>query len=345
MSTQQVALGNTSNNVTGDQHNYNYNIRVESGSSSGQAPTPIRFNDTPVDLLSVYFTGREKELDEIKKILDVVHEDIPTRCVVYGMHGIGKTQLALRFAKRSFDQLQYSHIFWMSATTVEKLNQGFADLLTLVVHPDRPNLGDQRARLKAARRWLEDAISINWLLVLDNVDATVLSFLQEHLPRKNQQGKILLTTRTADVATVLARTAGKQHHAMELGLPKIEDATRLLFVESNTDVTTATTLIKSKADDVVKFVGQLPLAISHTASFMKQTGKSLDELLLLFHSEHRTHVRFDPRSVCIIPSLTHCDSSSAGRTPCRHTRRSPLVQRLPPNSITWNTSLRTRAIY
>jgi hypothetical protein len=295
MSTQQVALGNTSNNVTGDQ--YNYNIRVESGSSFGQAPTPIRFNDTPVDLLSVYFTGRERELDEIKKILDVVHEDIPTRCVVYGMHGIGKTQLALRFAKRSFDQLQYSHIFWMSATTVEKLNQGFADLLTLVVHPDRSNLGDQRARLKAARRWLEDAISINWLLVLDNVDPTVLGFLQEHLPRKNQHGKILLTTRTADVATVLVRTAGKQHHALELGLPEVEDATSLLLTESNTDITGITTLTKRKAEDVVKFVGRLPLAIAHAASFMKQANKSFEDILLLFHSGHQTQVRFDTASL------------------------------------------------
>jgi hypothetical protein len=305
MSTQQVSLGNTSNHVAGDQ--YNYNIRVETLSSS-QAPTLPPFTEAPIDLLSVHFTGRENELANIARTLEIVHGDVPTRCAIFGMHGIGKTQLALRLASESFDQHRYSHIFWMSASTVEKLNQGFTDVLTLVAHPDRSNLGDQRARLKAARRWLEDAVSINWLLVLDNVDATVLSFLQEHLPRKNQHGKILLTTRTADVATVLVRTAGKQHHAIELGLPKIEDATRLLFVESNTDVTTATTSTKSKAEDVVKFVGRLPLAISHTASFMKQTGKSLDELLLLFHSEHRTQVRFDPRSVCIIPSLTHCDS-------------------------------------
>jgi hypothetical protein len=305
MSTQQVALGNTSNSVIGDQ--YNYNVRVETLSSS-QVPTLPPFTEAPVDLLSVYFTGRENELADIARTLEIVHGDVPTRCAIFGMHGIGKTQLALRFASESFDQHRYSHVFWMSGTTVEKLNQGFTDVLTLVAHPDRSNLGDQRARLKAARRWLEDAISINWLLVLDNVDVTVLSFLQEHLPRKNHRGKILLTTRTADVATVLVRTAGKQHHTIELGLPKIEDATRLLFVESNTNVTTATTLTKSKAEDVVKFVGRLPLAISNTASFMKQTGKSLDELLLLFHSEHRTQVRFDPRSVCIIPSLTHCDS-------------------------------------
>jgi hypothetical protein len=300
MSTQQVALGNTSNNVIGDQYNYNhnYNIRVESGSSSGQAPTRLPFTEAPIDLLSIYFTGREKELDDMAKTLDFVHGDIPTRLVVYGMHGIGKTQLALRFASKSFDQKRYSHIFWMSGSTVEKLNQGFTDLLTLVVHPDRPNLGDQSARLKAARRWLEDAISINWLLILDNVDPTVLPFLQEHLPRKNQRGKILLTTRTAVTAAALARTAGKQHNTLELGLPEVEDAISLLFTESSTDITGITASTKRKAEDVVKFVGRLPLAIAHAASFMKQANKSFEDILRLFHSGHQTQVHFDAASLC-----------------------------------------------
>jgi NB-ARC domain len=301
MSNQQLALGSTFNYVGRDQ--YNYSIRVEGSSSSVQALTPHSFNEAPIDLLSTYFTGREKELADVAKILDVVHDDIPTRCVVYGMHGIGKTQLALRFAKESFGQQRYSYIFWMSATTVEKLNQGFTDLLTLVVHPDRSNLLDQSTRVKAARRWLEEANSNDWLLVLDNVDPATVGFLQEHLPRKNQRGKILLTTRTEVVATALARTAGQQHHILELRLPKVEDATSLFFAESNTDVTAATNLTKSKAEDVVKFVGRLPLAVSHAASFMKQTHRNLDDILHLFRSEHHTWVCSTITLVCIISSL------------------------------------------
>jgi hypothetical protein len=97
----------------------------------------------------------------------------------------------------------------VSATTVEKSNQGFTDLLTLVAHPDQFRLINQGARLKTGRSWLEDASSINWLLVLDNADPTVLGFLQEHLPRKIWWGKIPLITCTDIVAATLARTAGK----------------------------------------------------------------------------------------------------------------------------------------
>jgi predicted ATP-dependent serine protease len=110
MSTQQVALGNIINNVTGDQYNnnVNYNIRVES-SSSIQAPMLSPFIEAPLDLLSIYFTGRDKELEQIAKTFDIVHGGTPTRCIVHGMHGIGKTQLALQFAKQSFDQQRFSH--------------------------------------------------------------------------------------------------------------------------------------------------------------------------------------------------------------------------------------------
>jgi NB-ARC domain len=339
MSTQQVALGSTFNYVSGNQYNYN---RVESGSSSSQAPI-LPSIEAPINLLSTYFTGREKELDDIAKTLDIVHGDIPTRCVIYGMHGIGKTQLALQFAKQCYDQQQYSHTFWISATTIEKLNQGFTDLLTRV-HPGQSNQVDQSARPKAAQRWLEDASSIDWLLVLDNVDPIVLGFLQKHLPRKNQRGKILFTTRTEIIATALARSAGKRHHIFELGLPKIEDATSLLLVESDADVAAGTTLIKSKAEDVVKFIGRLPLAISHAASFMKHTHRNLDDILHLFRSEHQPWVCSNITLFCVVKPLIPHDSSSAGRTRCQHTKQSLLRQHSLLNSMIWNINLQMQAI-
>jgi hypothetical protein len=289
---QQVSRGNTTNHVSRDQ--YNINIHVDSDSFSKQAPS---FNDAPIDLLTVYFTGREMELAEVAKTLDVVHGDIPTRCVVCGMHGIGKTQLALQFAIRSFDQQRYSHIFWISATTLEKLHAGFADILNLIVHPDRFLVLEQIARVRAARRWLEDSGSISWLMVLDNVDPSTVGFLRENLPRRNRRGNILFTTRTNVVATALARTAGKQHRILELGLPDVEDAMNLLFVESDIDVSAATTSTKRKAEEVVKHVGRLPLAIAHAASFMKQTHKNVDDLLLLFENEDRPQVSIDIMSV------------------------------------------------
>jgi hypothetical protein len=259
--------------------------------------TSLSFNDAPVDLLSSYFTGREEELARVSTALGVVHDDSPSRCVVYGMHGLGKTQLALQYAKQCFEQQRYAVVFFISATTIEKLHRGFDDLLELVNHPQRFELVEQNARLRAARRWLENSGSIDWLLVLDNVDASTINFIRELLPRKNRRGNILFTTRTDNVAKALA---GQRHGLIELELPNVEDAAKLLLEESETDLDSVTPSTVSKAENVVKCLGRLPLAVSHAASFMRQTCKSLDDVLHLFQSKHRVQVRFDHRIICCI---------------------------------------------
>jgi hypothetical protein len=293
MATQNVdARHSTNNHVGGSQYNIVNNNHFALSSSPTQSTlspstpsSPLSFIDAPLDLLSVYFTGRDSELTRIQQVLDVVHGDVPTRCVLHGMHGLGKTQLTLQFAKTSYDQQRYSHVFWISATTIEKSNQGFANILDLVGHPDRLRPG-QRARLTATRRWLEDSESIKWLLVLDNVHLSTLESIREHLPRKNQRGHILFTTRTEVVATRLSYAAGKQQEVIELDLPDVRDAANLLLKESKIDNMSATPVTLNKAEAVVKSVGRLPLAISQAASFMSQSHKDLDDILHLVQREH-----------------------------------------------------------
>jgi hypothetical protein len=282
---------NTINNVIGDQYNYYNSPRVETGASSNQPSSSLAFNDAPIDLLSVHFTGREKELVRISEILNGSQEDVPTRCIIHGMYGLGKTQLALQFAKSSYNDGRYSLIFWMSGTTIDKLNDGFANILNLIRHPGRHLLVDQRSKLTEARRWLEDSTSLSWLLVLDNVDVSTLDFIRNNLPRQNRRGNILFTTRTINIASALSYAAGQQHQVLELGLPDVQDAVKLLLTEGGIDAASASWVTKSKANSVAKCVGCLPLAISQAASYMKQCHKGLDYMLLLLYSEQKMEVR------------------------------------------------------
>jgi hypothetical protein len=160
-------------------------------------------------------------------------------------------------------------------------------VLTLIGHPDRDHQ-DQNTRLTAVRRWLEEC-AIKWLLILDNVAQEAVSFLREHLPRRNSNGNILLTTRTQAVAEAGARVAGQQHPIFELRALGLNDATTLLLREAgmHTDPMAATT---SGADDLVKCLGSLPLAISHAASFAKQSGKNLADVLGIYRGKHKYEV-------------------------------------------------------
>jgi hypothetical protein len=311
MSTQHFNPHNAARNVGLHSNIFNLAGGVRypfpGGSLPRQAPPPV-FNDAPLDLLSVNFTGREKELNSLSEILYITHEDVPTRCVIHGMHGLGKTQLALQFAKSSYSRGRYSSIFWISGTTVDKLHSGFLKILHLVRHPERPHIGDQSSKLTEARRWLEHSGAATWLLVLDNVDIGTLDFIRENLPRQNRRGNIIFTTRTSGVASALSHAAGKQHHLLELELPNAQDAVNLLLREGSIDAASATWLTMSKANEITKCVGRLPLAISQAGSFMRQCDKELDYTLLLLQSEQRMQVRAD----AISSIYSHCSRTLKG---------------------------------
>lgn len=188
-----------------------------------------------------------------------------------------------------YEQGRYQIVFWISAATIEKLNHGFAKVLDLVDHRDR-NYPEQSSRLTSAQRWLEELDSVKWLLVFDNVDKGTLDFLREHLPRKNSSGNILFTARTKAIAEAAVSTAGKQHQTFGLRAPDLDDAVKLLLIEAGIDTSNYMSLSTKAAEDLVKCVGCLPLAISHAASFVKQSHKNLGDLLRIYRSEHKYHV-------------------------------------------------------
>src|SRR5262249_50113960 len=139
----------------------------------------------------------------------------------------------------------------------------------------------------AAQRWLEDRVSGNWLLVLDDVFPETIDFLREHLPRRNGRGSILFTTRTRDVAEALVSKPRRQDEVVEVSLFDVGDGVGLFlahFEESESHLPSA------KVERVVKSVGCLPLAISHAAAFMKQSRSTLDDLLALYESQHKFNV-------------------------------------------------------
>jgi hypothetical protein len=205
------------------------------------------------------------------------------------MHGIGKTQLALRYGKFAFDRRRYSHVFWIQATTVEKLNHGFTKILDLLGHPDRGNQ-KQDAKLTLARRWLEcpDKDGVDWLIVFDNVERPTLEFLRTHLPRQNVRGNILFTTRTQDVAEILV--TGRQDCTIDLRAMDIPTAVGLFFQDANVDMNIVDSTLESEAEQIVRYVGRLPLAVSQAASFMKRSQKTADEMLALYKGKQKVDV-------------------------------------------------------
>jgi len=252
-------------------------------------PFPPRFvNDAPVGRLSVHFTGREADLDQVEEMLNRKQNSVPSCCVIHGMPGVGKSQLSLHYSIKSFDGGLYTHIFWTSAMNVDKLMQGFSKVLDLVGHPDR-QVQDQNVKLTTARLWLEEC-TVHWLFVIDNVDRSTLDFLTMHFPRRNGKGNVLFTTRTVQVAEALANMARAPHSTLKLQTLDIRDSTTLLFDDAGIRSEMVTAVQLSHAEELVQCVGCLPLAVVQAASLLKETHMTLENMLNLYRSE-RIEVR------------------------------------------------------
>ncbi|KZP23869.1 TPR-like protein [Athelia psychrophila] len=265
--------GGTVNNVNGNMVNQvnNHYYAVPPTAPINRMHSLAPFNDAPVDRISSFFMGREGDMTAIASAVNSCDGDAPYRYAVWGMPGLGKSQLALSYANASFKAGHHTHVIWIPATTLEKVNQGLVKVLDLFQHSDRHNIYDQAARLTAARLCLEQSDQrLKWLIILDDVTLVTLHFLREHLPRQNGHGSILITTRTLDVANAVTSVAGQQHPVHELKTLSTEQSAELLFKSAGIDSSATADL--EKAQQLVKQIGCLPLAVEQAGSYMRRSG-------------------------------------------------------------------------
>lgn len=127
--------------------------------------------------------------------------------VLCGLGGIGKTQLAIEFARKH--QEKYSAIFWLNG---DGLNSLLLSLSAIVQRPpgiggEKRKGGDLEERARAALQWFSMPRNKDWLLIYDNIDRDWLSDehdpeaynLQNYFPT-GDQGSIIVTTRLQNLA-------------------------------------------------------------------------------------------------------------------------------------------------
>jgi hypothetical protein len=159
---------------------------------------------------AVQFVAREKELSKMHELL-YGHSN-QTCVVLYGLGGIGKTQLTIEYMRRHKEK--YTAIFWLNANDQESLKLSFRDIAQQVLkhHPSTSLLAgvdlDDLDRVEyAVKAWLDLQKNTRWLMIYDNYDnpRTPESIdnsavdIREFLPQSDQ-GSIIVTTRSSRVS-------------------------------------------------------------------------------------------------------------------------------------------------
>lgn len=167
--------------------------------------------------------------------------------------------------------------------------------------------------------WFSDESNGSWLVILDNADDRDLwvgpsrtthhksssTPLVKYLPRCTQ-GRLLITTRDRQLGDQLLE---RRQQSVQISTLGPEDARILLSAKLSGDQN----LDDGDADELVKELDYLPLAISQAAAYLQQTELSVAEYLDLFRQGHASIPNLLEESIWD-PSRDHESSHSVFQT-------------------------------
>jgi hypothetical protein len=194
------------------------------------------------------FTGRETILERLHSGLAGDGTAVVLARAVYGLGGVGKTQVALEYAHRF--KADYELVWWIDAEQPLEINFALADLGGRLGLPMTDNAGESGA---AALEQLRRDVAGRWLLIFDNAEDP--EDLAPFLPTGS--GHIIITSRN--------QSWTRHAEPVELDVfSRRESAAHLMRHLPGLDA--------RGAARVSVAVGNLPLAIEQAAAWLAETG-------------------------------------------------------------------------
>jgi CO dehydrogenase nickel-insertion accessory protein CooC1 len=194
------------------------------------------------------FTGRGATLELLRDKLAGGGRAVVVAQALYGLGGVGKTQLALEYAHRFM--ADYDLIWWVPSERAEETSGALADLARKM----GLKVGDNVAEAaEAALEELRRDTTPHWLLIFDNADDP--KQLEPYLP--TGAGHVLITSRNQ------AWTHSAEPLEVDV-FTREESVAHLLRHVPDLDL--------ADAKRVADALGHLPLAVEQASAWLEQTG-------------------------------------------------------------------------
>ncbi|KAL8776668.1 MAG: hypothetical protein Q9194_003013 [Teloschistes cf. exilis] len=226
------------------------------------------------------FVGREDILEDLEELLSQ-RRDGSIVAVLYGLGGVGKTQVALEYIYRTRSPL--ISVFWVHGSSLSRFMESYK---RIAIECDIPGHNDpDNDTMQLVRDWLEISCVTQWLMIVDNVDDRTVFFEQdpdmatgralvEYIPQA-ANGTVIYTTRSRDIGVDLL--SGSE--PIKVSPLSIEEGIFMLGDRLTRNVPRDTQEI------LLEELAYLPLAISQAAAFMVKRRKSVTEYIRLLQDE------------------------------------------------------------
>ncbi len=207
------------------------------------------------------FTGRDGMLTELRRRLRAGEGTLAVQAL-YGLGGVGKTQLAIEYAHRF--AADYDLIWWIDAEQPVLIGNQLAAMAARLELPPGPTVADTVERLLAELR-----VRNRWLLVFDNAEHP--QGIANYQP--GGAGHLLITSRYPGWGALGGR--------LEVDVLTRAETIALLR-------TRIPTLTEELADKLAAELGDLPLAAAQAAGYLEQTDLPAADYLRRFRAHRET---------------------------------------------------------
>ncbi|KAK0740165.1 hypothetical protein B0T18DRAFT_203158 [Schizothecium vesticola] len=222
------------------------------------------------------FVKRPEPFEEIKTQLGYgsnrTDGTSQSRVSLFGLGGVGKTQIAIAFVY----WLRQTHpgvsVFWVHASTTERFQQAYTSFAQQFLLADEEDPGQDK--LELVKLWLERKNVGRWLLVIDNADDAEIFFRSKNTPSDNLSSStkplasyipecphvsVLVTTRNKQTGLRLI----KQRRPIAVG--KMDDGESQQLLSAKLDTSTPEDRRK-----LTTRLESLPLALAQAAAFIQE---------------------------------------------------------------------------
>jgi hypothetical protein len=270
--TSATSQSSTSEDLSSPDVSHRTSVEAPNTARQRSRPLPLRlslpFNrgfyfpreDATTWLETLLFQESSREVNRELK------QNATTVAVLHGMAGVGKTQIALNFARSA--QSRFDAVFWVRSDSKQSVLQSFHDIAIALglVNGRRHYSHTQSAGL--VMKWLARP-ETRWLLIFDNADEAdiIVPYVSY-----GKSGTTIITTRTAGLQ-LPGGISPAFHHVQPLSVSDSQSfllqSTHLLSKDVNS----------KPGLELIKDLGGLPIALTLTAKYIRRNKLGIEEYL------------------------------------------------------------------